>query len=135
MRGDQSRGRLVKFSPFLAGVAIAAGLLSLVPAPRSASAAPDNTLGMAIMAARVKSNGTLDAGSGTTGTILKTGTGAYVIAFDRNVEACFHTASLTNIPGQVLTLTASDNSVAVGTQDSSGTFVDAAFSLLVYCPR
>lgn len=115
-------------------IAFAAGFLAA--APPETQAAPDNTLGMAILSARVSAAGALIAGSGTTGTVAKTGNGAYHVEFDRDVTTCFYLASL-NGGGQVLTQPSGTGNtrVGVGTQNSSGAFTDAEFYLLVYCPR
>ena len=58
-----------------------------------ASAAADDTLGMAMMSASVNFNGTLAHGSGVIST-QKTGTGSYTIVFERSIASCTCTATV-----------------------------------------
>jgi hypothetical protein len=107
-----------------------------------ASAAPDNTLGMALMAAEVVgANGSLIRGSGATGA-SRSSEGLYVVTFDRDVTECFYSATFTNIigllnPGRTLQAnTFNGNGVRVRLlRAADDTVVDADFQLIVFCPR
>ena len=102
----------------------------------SLRAAPDNTLGMAILAASVNSDGTLLAGSGAA-SAAKLGTGQYRVDFDRDVLSCFRAATLESSAGEIraITDTVTFNRVLVVTANSGGSISDASFNLLVYCAR
>lgn len=120
-----------------AALPILLGLL-LVSLGGSLRAAPDNRLGMALMAAFVASDGALIRGSGVT-SAAKLGTGSYLVQFDRPVSlddptGCFFVGN-SYFQDVIVTPTRQPpNGVSVATK-SAGNFVDASFYLLVYCAR
>ena len=107
-------------------------------APTAAAAAPDDTLGMAILAARVNSDGTLASGSGATGA-FKDSPGSYRVDFDRDVSGCYFSAnnsgySASPLYAVTLPFPAVANRVWVLLYNNDG-FADGSFYLLVYCAR
>lgn len=121
-----------------AGAAIATAAVCAMPA----SAAPDQTLGIALMAAAVNADGTLARGSGQTGS-TKVGTGDYEVDFGRDVTGCFYTVS-TGAPSAASVLPGmiqaeprggTPNGVFVKNVDGSGAPADTAFYLTVLCTR
>jgi len=111
------------------------------PAPRNTSTgtatpavAPDGGLGMAILAARVQSDASIIAGSGTTGTI-KLSTGTYEVDFNRDVSACFYSAIgfSNSVPLFVEPRAGNVNGVFLVMQSLTGTSTDSQFYLTVYC--
>lgn len=122
---------------YCARIFVALGAALLAAAPAATQAAPDNKLGMAILAARVNGT-TLVAGSGTTGTVANPNSaGVFHIQFDRDVSGCFYTVTLEDAFGQATALpsVAGANWVAVVTEDSAGNLSNRKFYLLVYCAR
>lgn len=119
----------------LAGFAVVCGLLALAP---RAQAAPDNTLGMATMAAAVDPAGNLTRGSGAV-SVTTPNTGVFHIFFDRAVSNCFTYATIAanNVlySGQISTAPINNpsNQVTVQTVSSSGTAVSLPFHLMVFC--
>lgn len=104
-----------------------------------APTAADGNLGMAIVAARVSSSGTLLNGSGATG-IIKLGTGTYEVDFNRNVAGCFYNAaSFTNtVPTTVQPRSGNVNGVFIvfrtlGTTSADPVAADSEFYMTVYC--
>jgi hypothetical protein len=111
-----------------------------------ASAAPDNTLGMALMSAVVNANGTLDRGSGVASSLRlgAAGSGTYEVLFDREVSTCTFVASLgnstfTTFLGEVSAVRRSgagkENGVYVETNNSAGASADKPFHLIVFCAK
>jgi hypothetical protein len=76
-------------SKFLSTLALSA---MLAASPAALDAAPDQTLGMALMSAVVKANGDLISGTGVKN-VTHTGVGAYHVQFDRSVAGCTPVAS------------------------------------------
>ena len=131
-----------------------AAVISAAPAfagpndpPRGARAVPppvaDGTLGMALMAAAVSATGVLDRGTGVT-SVNKLGApaGNYEVNFERNVTACFFTATIGpsgtgSATGQINVAArfADPNGVFVDTNDIAGASADRPFHLIVFCPR
>jgi hypothetical protein len=125
----------MKIGPFSAGVAIAAGLLLLAPPPRFAAAAPDNTLGTAMLGALVKDDGTLLHGTGVTG-VVHTTTGGYKVTFDRDITDC--TFATTPVGSSVVIRAVSfvgSNLQFNMNRVSDGIAFDSTFSLVVFCPK
>ena len=125
----------MKISPFLAGFAVATGLFSLVHAPRFAAAAPDNTLGVAILGALVKDDGTLLRGSGATGA-SNFATGAYAVTFNRDITNC--TFAATPVRNSVViraVSTVGSNLQFNMNRLSDGSALNSTFSLVVFCPK
>jgi hypothetical protein len=115
----------------------------------AARAAPDNTLGMAIMSATVSSAGTLTRGSGVN-SVEKTGTGSYTVAFNRRLENCTCVVNLGGEDGNtdyIVSWKANANCpgfqkpVNVATiytsRDLQNQYLmsDASFHLLVFCAK
>jgi len=116
---------------------------ALVASPAAIRAAPDQTLGMAIMSALVKADGTLLGGAGATSSSQHQ-TGRYRVFFNRSVLGCdyvatqSHSNSLTHNPPVATIATApgdSANSVWVVVHDGSGTDVNRIFRMIVFCAK
>jgi hypothetical protein len=115
---------------------------ALVAAPASTRAAPDQTLGMALMSALVKADGTLLGGAGATSS-SQHATGRYRVFFNRSVVGCdyvatqSHSSSLTHNPPSAIATAPGDsaNSVWVVVQDGEGTNVERIFRMIVFCPK
>lgn len=107
-------------------------------------AAPDNTLGMAIMSAVVQGDtGELNRGAGVVSS-TRINTGSYQVIFDRNVAQCSYAASSGTpyngisrdivVSADPLPTDVSGVSVAV-THATDGSSYDAGFHLFVFCAR
>lgn len=111
-------------------------VVALVLLPNLAAAAPDNTLGMAIMAAEVGSDGTLLRSSGATSASNPTG-GIYIVQFDRNVTNCYPSATLGTgsgvTTGQIGAFQGGGTSITVATANSAGNSTNLGFRLTVFC--
>ena len=116
---------------------------SIALSPFAAQAAPDNTLGMALMSASVSSNGTVAASSGVTSVgSVRTGTGQYLISFDRDLAACTCTASFGERNFALIShqsaisascpYTAQTVFVYTSVNDA---LTDRGFQLIVFCPK
>ena len=104
-------------------------------------AAPDGTLGMALMAAAVNADGTLARNTGATN-VIKLGVGTYEVEFDRNVTQCFYTATVGPAGGgsalgevNVAPRGGNANAIFVDTNASDGTGADKPFFLIVFCAQ
>ena len=105
------------------------------PTPQ-VEAAPDNALGMAMMAAYIEADGSFVRGSGVTAN-FKVGQGSYVVRFDRDVRQCFYSATPA-FNGVLLSVQqhVDMRDVSVGGSDrSSGGSMDTSFFLLVFCNK
>lgn len=111
----------------------------------AARAAPDNTLGMAILSATVASNGTLTHGSGATGSV-QNGTGIYMVTFNRDLTGCSGTASAgrSTIGAVHFSIIATADCPATAANDlrvytrtglTIGDVINAAFHAIVFCPK
>ena len=122
------------FARVLALAAIAGGLM-LPPASR---AAPDNTLGMALLGAYVRTDSSLHGSSGVTA-VSKTGGGDYSITFDRDVSSCILSGTVAQASQVMLTayvLTGVDPAkVRVVTFYYTGSVVDVPFYVMAFCPQ
>jgi hypothetical protein len=116
---------------------------ALVASPAAIRAAPDQTLGMALMSALVRQDGMLLGGAGATSS-SQHATGRYRVFFNRSVVGCDYvatqsnSASLTHNPPLATIATApgdSANSVWVVVQDGEATNVDRIFRMIVFCPK
>ena len=116
---------------------------AFVAAPAATRAAPDQTLGMALMSALVASNGTLLGGAGAISS-NQPSTGRYQVFFNRSVLGCDYvatqsqTGALSHNPPLATIATApggSANAVWVVVQDGAGTNVDRIFRMIVFCPK
>ncbi len=122
--------------------AAVAGLLSAAPV----SAAPDGTLGMAIMAAGVEANGTLNRGSGAVSSIRDgaAGTGRYLVHFDRDILDCHYYGTIGE-PTQggfafsgFITVNIDEftsNGLFIQTANFNGALADKAFHVMVFCQK
>ena len=112
---------------------------ALVAAPASIRAAPDQTLGMALMSATVEANGTLISGTGVKN-VTRTGTGGYLVQFDRSVAGCAPVASpLINFYDNFVIVnhipTPTPDTFQVLTGEVLGSGEDTRFSLIVFCAK
>jgi hypothetical protein len=116
--------------------------LVLMAASTGASAAPDNTLGMAILSAVVDTNGNLVSGSGVADSELISG--VYYVTFERAVTSCAYLATVGLPVGgfsqvgytvQTTRNVANDRVVNVLIKNTGDISVTRAFNLLVFCPR
>jgi hypothetical protein len=128
-------------SKFLSALALTAALAA---SPAALEAAPDQTLGMAIMSALVEANGTLLSGAGAVSANRSIGTGFYQVFFNRSVLGCDYVATQSNPninaydPPLATIATAPGGSadrVLVVVQDGEGTNVDRTFRMIVFCPK
>ncbi len=105
-------------------------------------AAPDQTLGMAIMSASVGPTGILLDGTGVDD-VSHTGTGSYFVTFLRDLVGCNYVASVgrtdtfINNSGVASAWRPFDmpTSVLVLTHDFAGSLADRPFQVIVFCPR
>jgi hypothetical protein len=121
-------------------------ILAMPSVMRFAAAAPDNTLGMALLSANVLSNGALNGGSGVVSS-SSTDTGRYTVKFDRDLQGCtcaaMHAASGGGIVNSSINVTAFCPSNAIGVDSvrvftwrtSDNTASAEPFHLIVFCPR
>jgi hypothetical protein len=134
----------MKIVPWLASFSLAASALLSGPAsPRFAAAAPDNTLGMAVLAANVFFDGTLLNGSGVTaaGRTPNAQDGSYDVDFNRDVSGCFYSATNSGWLATPLNAVAlpfqGDNPkrVRVMLFNNANNTASGSFYLLVYCAK
>ena len=124
-------------SKFLSTLALTA---TLAASPAALDAAPDQTLGMAIMSASVDDGCVLTRGAGATGA-TPNATGICNVAFDRDVTACTYAGMIGNPglsvspAGEIAANPSGPTTVSVRTRDSSGTLTDLPFHLIVFCAR
>ena len=130
----------MRVTPFLASFGLAAALSTLgLPLPRHSSAAPDNTPGMAMLAAYVSSTGELLDGTGAI-SATRAGTGIYNVVFNRDVTNCTFAPTRSHRTGVSAVGSASasivlDVTSAVGVRlfAPNGNSIDRPFQLLVFC--
>lgn len=123
----------------LAGPASATG--SSLDRPTAGAAitpnvAADQSLGMAILGARVGRDGSLAIAAGATSAIRRQA-GVYTVRFDRNVSGCIYSTSNNDTTDRSFSVgpsTSDVNSVYINVSTSSG-FVDGSFYLTVFCNR
>jgi len=111
---------------------------AFVTPPVSIRAAPDQTLGMALMSAVVEANGTLISGTGVKN-VTHTGFGAYLVQFDRSVAGCTPVAS-PQVNFSVFVVvnhfpTPTPDTFQVLTGEGLGNGEDTRFSLIVFCAK
>ena len=112
-------------------------LLLQAASAQSAGAPPaaDQTLGPAILSAKVSSDGSLVGGSGAT-SVQKNGTGDYRVFFVREVRSCTQVASGWG-PAMALVYGTEGggpgNFVDVTTVNTDGGLSDQSFQLIVFC--
>lgn len=113
------------------------GILLALPGT-TLRAAPDNTLGMALMGAYVRySDGALIRASGVTAS-QRVDVGRYVLTFDRTVDDCFITANVYDAGvgvGYAVVWLQSGNSATILTHNTGGTRADHQFHVIAFCPR
>jgi hypothetical protein len=108
----------------------------------SLRAAPDNTLGAALMFAVVSLTGEIERGSGATSTSPGALAGQRIVFIDRDVTGCAYTAS-TGSSGtgssqgiaDVASASGFPNGVRVDTRDFDGNLSGRPFHLIVLCAR
>jgi hypothetical protein len=99
-------------------------------------AAPDHTLGMALMGGLISPTGQFQAGSGITN-VQQTGTGEYVITFERNIVGCpFATGTIGGFGVSTAIVGQGQTTLSVWTRlTSDNSAVDDSFSIVVFCPK
>jgi hypothetical protein len=107
--------------------------------PTAAPLVADPTLGMALLFATVKADGTIDRGAGVT-SVENLGDGSYAVVFNRDVSGCGYFINVADSSvGTVLGLATAvrrvsrTDAVFVQTASSNGTAFDQPFQLLVFC--
>ena len=126
-------------SKFLSTLALTA---TLAASPAALDAAPDQTLGMAIMSATV-ADGALAAGSGVV-SVDSPSTGNWDIKFKRDLEGCTCTASFGRHTGFIST--GAENFISSNCPSFAGNnvrvvmllggaFQNLPFQLIVFCPK
>ena len=122
-------------SNFLSTLALTA---TLAASPAALDAAPDQTLGMALMSAVVEANGTLISGTGVKN-VTRTGLGGYLVQFDRSVVGCTPVAGLlANFYDNFVAVNhnpTTPDTFQVLTGEVFGSGEDTRFSLIVFCGR
>jgi hypothetical protein len=115
--------------------------------PQITKAAPDDTLGMAIMSADVNANGTIANGSGAVS--ATSSPSEYYVTFERSLLGCSCTATFgsynPDIAGYNYTQSwiaaqcpfgdAMHKNQALVQMTMNGTTVTTAFHLMVFCPK
>lgn len=116
---------------------LAAALSAASPAAAATpNVAPDQSLGMAILGARVNRDGSLAVAAGATSAIRRQA-GVYTVRFDRNVSACIYSTSNNDITDKSFSVgpsTSDVNGIYINVSTSGG-FVDGSFYLTVFCNR
>jgi hypothetical protein len=122
--------------------------LSVTPALAQTPQAADQTLGMALLSAAVRTDGTLMRGAGVT-SVVREAVGLYTVTFNRSLTACMCVASIGSFfdndivgpsPNNNATATcptANGNataSVRTGNANAN-TQNDLPFHLIVFCPK
>jgi hypothetical protein len=116
---------------------------AFVAVPTPMRAAPDQTLGMALMSALVRHDGSLLDGVGAISSNQHS-TGRYRVFFNRNVVGCGYVATRSHFisnahmdPATISTAPSADSAdgVWVVVQEADGTFVDRVFRLIVFCAK
>jgi len=121
---------------------IAAALAALLaPAAAQQLRAPDKTLGMALLSARVAADGTLEGGAGVVSS-QRNSAGNYGVTFNRDVSSCDLSASVSNndnilTPGYISVTLSSvvPGATFVATGSVASFNEDRAFTVLVFCVR
>ena len=133
--GTLSRSKALK----AVGAAILGGLLSIFALPsRDADAARRRPLRTLWAVASVTfSSITVTRSKGATGA-RKLGTGAYAIAFNRDVSGCACVATIDQsqvgfISAQLNSIAATERDVVVSTYDTHGDAAEFPFSVVVHC--
>jgi hypothetical protein len=120
--------------------AVAAAIACSVVSPRYAQAAPDDTNGMALLSAVIDFHGELVRGSGVA-TFNRQAAGFYSIMFDRSIDQCSYSSSMTDVGYAVVQAALKDLQtgrigLVVNTRLSDGTTSDdIGVSLIVFCHR
>jgi hypothetical protein len=92
----------------------------------AAAAAPDQTLGMALLGAHIGFDGSLLNGAGVVD-VISDGNGRRIVQFNRNVLDCFYSVSSEQWETPSTVANYQVTRVLVG--------LDSAFFLTVFCPR
>jgi hypothetical protein len=126
--------------PLVSAAILAAMIGATSSLTQRAAAAPDNTLGMALMAATVAGNATLIRGAGVVAVGRGSGAkGDFVVTFDRSLANCTCTATLMSAFESTIAAICPRgdqllNQVEVVTWFQAQAF-DLAFHLIVFCPK
>lgn len=101
----------------------------------SLRAAPDDTLGMALLGGDIRSDAHLNYGSGVAG-VSRLDYGIYDVSFDRPVSNCFGSATTAANVGFIAVLAKiGSDTFRVYITTANLTYVDADFHLIVFCPK
>jgi hypothetical protein len=105
----------------------------------NALAAPDQTLGMAIMSAAVSADGTLLRGAGVMAVTKSSVPGRYEISFIRKVDSCEAVATAQGqvaLPRAVQLLGVVDDTIYFQTgSENDGEPTNSDFYVIVFCAR
>lgn len=126
----------MKPGPLFAGLGIA---LSLTLGPSPTTAAPDDTLGMALMGAYLGPDGSVRGQSGVIAA-SRAGTGDYRITFDRDVSHCILSgvagqASLVWVTAYVMDGVDVRLVRVVAFYQSTGSTTDVPVHVMAFCPQ
>jgi len=125
-----------RFCGSLAAVALFVGTWLADGLENPVKAAADNTLGMALLGAVVNGDGTLHHGAGVVST-SRPNKGTYEVTFNRDITACFATASAQGfaIYASIFVPTTNTLRVFLSTQSTLAVEWDGLFHVTVFCPR
>ena len=122
-------------SKFRFALALSAALSTAPAFTGKALAAPDQTLGMAIMSAFVDVDGSLGYGSGVVSSAYNSVGKFYTVSFNRPLAGCVSNVSSSSGARIASSGFAVDNSVRVETYGVNGVIGAGAFNLIVFCAR
>ena len=127
------------FSPALWLAAVSALLLAAAASP--AEAAPDKTLGMALLGAHVTRDALVLHSAGVK-SVEKLNPGNYRVTFERSVFGCIPVATVANEGSGRLIINPNQSTpgpnpeaLSVRTFEVDGTLADKGFTLTVFCAR
>jgi hypothetical protein len=101
----------------------------------AAQAAPDDTLGMAILGGLVSEDGAITRASGLVN-VIHNSTGAYGLFFDRDIQACMFTMTSFSLTEATVRIASygGDQVVVHVFKPSNNALTNAAFFVNVFCP-
>ena len=120
---------------------LAAALMLGAAMPNMAHAAPDNTLGTALLSARIADDGAVIGSSGLE-FVSHTAAGHYALVFGRRFGDCQPVAtpisSNVAVTVRIAAIVDAANQSSLGlvfNRISDGAQIDTAFSVVVFCPK
>jgi len=116
--------------------AVAQNLNTPAPGRTAVPPAPDGTLGMALLGARIGGDASIISSAGATGA-AQLSTGTYEVDFNRDVSGCFYSASSfeSTVPVLVQPRASNANGVFLELKSLDGIPTDSQFYLTVFCAR